>query len=274
MDFYTLITGATGVLGGAFARKCAENGNNLVLTGSNQMKLEKIENEIKTSFPNVKVLAKTCDLSDEQSRKEFFMFLEKNDVKVNLLVNNAGYIAEGDFLSFSDEEVLKIIRVNCEGTTDFTQKIIKLRDDRMSLSIITISSMAGDYPMPHMSMYSATKAMLTNLMVALSEEMRGTNVFITTICPSGIPTTKAMKDAIKAQGFGGKITACSPEKIVEISLKASKKHKVIVRPKAINKFLCAISRPVSEKSKAKIVGKRWKKSQQKREKNEEKENGK
>ncbi len=270
MEIFTLITGATGVLGGAFARKCAENGNNLILTGSNQVKLDKIENEIKTNFPNLKVLAKTCDLSDEMSRKNFFDFIDESEAKVNMLVNNAGYIAEGDFLSFSDEEVLKIIRVNCEGTTDFTQKVIKSRDDRMPLSIITISSMAGDYPMPHMSMYSATKAMLTNLMVALNDEMKGKNVFVTTICPSGIPTTDAMKEAIKAQGFGGKITACSPEKIAEIALKASKKHKVIVRPKTINKFLCAISRPISEKTKSRIVGKRWKKSQKKRERKEEK----
>lgn len=274
MDFFSLITGATGVLGGAFARRCARDGHNLILTGSNQTKLDKIENEIKKDFPSLKVLAKTCDLSSEKSRDDFFAFLQEKNVKVNLLINNAGYIAEGDFLSYSDEEVLKIIRVNCEGTTDFTQKIIKLRDDRMPLNIITISSMAGDYPMPHMSMYSATKAMLTNLMVSLSEEMKGKNVFVTTICPSGIPTTKAMKDAIKSQGFGGRITACSPEKVVEISMKASRKHKVLVRPKMINKFLCVVSRPLSEKCKAKIVGKRWKKSQQKREKNEGKENGK
>lgn len=264
MEFFTLITGATGGLGGAFAKQCASRGDNLVLTGSNPVKLEKIVGEIKSDFPSIKVVSKTCDLSSESQRKEFFEFLEKENVKINFLVNNAGYIAEGDFLSFSDEEVLKIIRVNCEGTVDFTQKVIKARDDRMPLSIITISSMAGDYPMPHMSMYSATKAMLTNLMVALSEEFKGQNVFFTTVCPSGIPTTTAMKDAIKSQGFGGKVTACSPEKVAEIALKASKKHKVLIRPKCINAFLATMSRPLSEKCKAKIVGKRWKKSQAKR----------
>lgn len=269
MGFFTLITGATGGLGGAFAKECALNGDNLVLTGSNPSKLEKIVAEINQYFPEVKAVSKTCDLSSENERTEFFKFLEENEIKINLLINNAGYIAEGDFLSFSDEEIMKIIRVNCEGTVDFTKKVIVARDDRMPLSIITISSMAGDYPMPHMSMYSATKAMLTNLMVALNEELKGQNVFITTVCPSGIPTTKAMKEAIKAQGLGGKMTACSPEDVAKIALKASKKHKVIIRPKAINGFLALLSRPLSERCKARIVGKRWKKSQAKRNMNKE-----
>lgn len=269
MDFYTLITGASGVLGGAFARECSGLGHNLILTGANPQKLERIACEINNNFSGIKVLSKICDLSSQESRTEFFEFVKEKGVKINLLINNAGYIAEGDFLSFSDSEVLKIIKVNCEGTVDFTQKVIKMKDDRMSLSIITVSSMAGDYPMPHMSMYSATKAMLTNLMVSLNNELKGQGVNVTTICPSGIPTTQAMKDAINAQGFGGKVTACSPEKIAKIALKASKKHKVLVRPKAINKFLCVISRPFSENFKAKVVGRRWKKAQQKRNSNKE-----
>lgn len=267
MDFYTLITGASGVLGGAFARECANLGHNLILTGSNSAKLEKITNEITNNFNNIKVLSKLCDLANEKSRADFFDYIKEKNIKINLLINNAGYIAEGDFLSFSEREVLNIIRVNCEGTVDFTQKVINMKDENYTLSIITISSMAGDYPMPHMSMYSATKAMLTNLMVSLAYELKNKGVYVTTICPSGIPTTKAMQDAIKSQGLGGKITACSPEKITKISLNASKKHKILVRPKMINAFLGAISRPFSEKTKAKIVAKRWEKAQAKRNKN-------
>lgn len=264
MESYSLITGATGVLGSTFARECACRGENLVLTGSNASKLESIVHEISCDFKQIKLESKVCDLSNEESRKEFFEFLKQKNIKINRLINNAGYIAEGDFLSFSEDEILKIIRVNCEGTVDVTRKVIDMREKNIPLHIITISSMAGDYPMPHMSMYSATKAMLTNLMVSLSHEFREQNIFVTTICPSGIPTTQAMKDAIKSQGFGGKITACSPETVVKIALKASEKHKVLIRPKAINVFLGAISRPLSEKAKARIVGKRWKKSQEKR----------
>ena len=118
--------------------------------------------------------------------------------------------------------------------------------------------------MPYMNIYAATKAMLTNFMIALNYEMKGKNVFITTICPSGIPTTDAMKEAIKSQGIGGKLTMCTPEKIAALSMKASKKHKVVYVPKAINRFVKGISKLCSAQALAKIVGKRWKKSQRKR----------
>lgn len=272
---YTLITGASGGLGKAFVYQCAERGDNLILTGSNQAKLDVIFDAVKKDFQNISVIKKTCDLSDENDRRTFFEYLTENGLNVNFLINNAGYIAEGDFLHHSDEEILKIIKVNCEGTVDFTQKVIKNRDKNIPLHIITVSSMAGDYPMPFMALYSATKSMLTNLMVALNYELKGQNVFITTVCPSGIPTTDAMKDAIKAQGFGGKATALSPEKVAKCALNASKKHKTLVIPKAINKFIGAFARPLNKVCLSKIVGKRWKKSMQKRNLyNEEKKNEK
>ena len=159
---------------------------------------------------------------------------------------------------------MKIIKVNCEGTIDVTQKVIKARQNKEELNIITISSLAGDYPMPYMAIYAATKAMLTNFMIALNYELKGKNVYITTVCPSGIPTTDAMKEAIQSQGAGGRMTMCTPEKVAELSMKASSKHKVVLVPKAINRFIKGISKLCSDKALAKIVGKRWKKSQAKR----------
>ncbi len=264
MDYYTLITGASGGLGKAFVLECAKRGENLVLTGSNSERLEKVFSDTKKDFPNIKIIEKTCNLAIRAERQAFFGYLLAENIKINKLINNAGFIAEGDFIENSDEKILDVIEVNCAGTVDFTQKTIKQRDENVPLEILTVSSMAGDYPMPHMAIYSATKALLTNLMVSLAVELKGKNVFFTTICPSGIPTTEAMKQAIKAQGFGGKITMCTPENVAKIALKALKKRKVLVHPKFVNKFLEVVSRPLSLKSKAKIVGKRWKKSQSKR----------
>ncbi len=264
MANYTLITGATGGLGNAFVYECAKRGDNLVLTGTNKTKLEAITNKVKEEFPQILVLSKTCDLSSEEDRITFFKFLKDENVNVNFLINNAGYIIEGEFLSHDDKEILKAIRVNVEGTVDVTQKVIKNRNKDIPLNIITVASMAGYYPMPYMATYAATKAMLKNFMQAINYEMKGKNVFITTVCPSGIPTTDAMKEAIKSQGLAGKMTMSLPEDIARMSMKASKKHKPIIVPKGINKFINFISKLTSEKTLTKVVGKRWKKSQDKR----------
>ena len=264
MDLYTLITGATGGLGRAFVFECASRGDNLVLTGTNQTKLETIVNDVKQKFPNIKVVSKTCDLSSMASRDEFFEYLNNNQIVVNFLINNAGAIIEGEFLSHTNEEILKAIRVNCVGTIDVTQRVIKNRKEQERLHIITIASMAGYYPMPYMATYAATKAMLKNFMIALNKEMKGKNVFITTVCPSGIPTSDAMKEAIKSQGVAGRMTACSPEKIAKISMKASKKHKTVVVPKFINKFILVMSNLVGDRALSSVTGRMWKKSQDKR----------
>lgn len=264
MEKYTLITGATGGLGGAFVQECLKRNHNLVLTGTKVKVLEALEKQIKENYPNIKVVCLACDLSSEEDRQSFFTYLKDNNIQINFLINNAGYIAEGEFLNHSDDEIMKIIKVNCEGTTDFTQKVIKARDKDEDLQILTVSSMAGDYPMPYMAIYSATKAMVTNLMMALAYELKNERVYITTVCPSGIPTTDAMKEAIKAQGVGGKMTMCSPEEVARLSMIALSKHKIVYYPKVINRFIKGISRLCSEKSLTKIVGKRWKKSQAKR----------
>lgn len=262
--FYTLITGATGGLGRAFVYETAKRGDNLVLTGTNLLKLEKIVSDIKADYPSINVAWKACDLSSEKDRDSFFEFLKLNNIKINFLINNAGYILEGEFLKCTREDVIKAIRVNCEGTIDVTRWIVENRDKNEELNVITVSSLAGYYPMPYMSIYAATKAMLKNFMVALNYELRDENVFITTICPSGIPTTTAMKEAIDAQGTAGHMTMSTPLQVAKIALNASKKHKVIVVPKAINRFIKNISKPLSEKMLAKTVGKRWKRSQDKR----------
>lgn len=264
MEFYSLITGATGGLGRAFVFECAKRGDNIVLTGSNQTRLEKIENDVKENFPSVNVISKTCDLSSENSRNEFFEFLDDKQININFLINNAGAIIEGEFLAHENEEILKAIRVNCEGTIDMTQRVIKRRIKEEKLHIITIASMAGYYPMPYMATYAGTKAMLKNFMIALNKEMKGKNVYITTICPSGIPTSDAMKEAIKSQGLAGRMTACSPEKIAKISIKASKKHKTVVVPKVINKFILVLSNLVGDRALSSVTGRMWKKSQDKR----------
>lgn len=260
----TLITGATGGLGNAFTIECAKRGDTLVLTGTNSIKLDAILSRVKTEFPDVKVFARTCDLSSEEARKGFFEWLKEEKIEIDFLINNAGYITEGEFLLHSDEEILKVIRVNCEGTIDVTQKVIKMRNKDVPLHILTVASLAGYYPMPYMNIYASTKAMLKNFMIALAYEMKKKNVFVTTICPSGIPTTQAMKDAIASQGAGGKMTMSTPEEVAKLGLKASKKHKVVVIPKSINRFIRFISMFVGDKALAKIVGKRWKKSQEKR----------
>ena len=261
---YTLITGSTGGLGGAFCKECLKDGQNIIISGTNQTKLDNLKQSLKNVYPNLKILAKECNLALQESRNTLIDFIKDNNININCLINNAGYISEGSFLNYSENDIINTIRVNCEGTINLTQKIISIRDKEQPLNIITVSSLAANYPMPYMAIYAASKAFLKSFFTAIAYELKDENIFITNVYPSGIPTTNAMQEAIRAQGFNGKITMATPEFIAKGALKASKKHKKEYIPKFINRFIRNISRPLSDIQLSKTVGRMWKKSQKKR----------
>ena len=264
MTNITLITGATGGLGGAFAKLCASRGDNLYLTGTKKDRLDTVVGEIKRDFPNIEVLSGICDLADEKAREKMISSIKEKGYNVNYLINNAGFITEGETVNAPDEQLIKCIKINCEGTIDITQKVLKARDESQPLTILTVSSLAYAYPMPYMNIYASTKRMLVSFMTALAVELKGTNVTVSVICPSGIYTTDAMKKAIESQGLAGKLSSHSPEEVAKCALKKAGKKKLISIPGAFNRFLKFVSSPFSEKFLAKVVGNRWKKSQKKR----------
>ena len=264
MKKYTLITGACGGLGRSYVKLCAKNKENLILSGTSDKKLAKLLEDFAEEFKDIDVKTIVLDLGEMKDRKNVLTFLKENKLEVNRLINNAGVIIEGDTLKFEDEEILKAVQVNCEGTLDLTQKLLKSRNKEEKFEVLTVASVASSYPIPHMAVYAATKAFLVSMMTSLAEELKHENVVITTVCPGGMATNDAMKESIKSMGLGGKLSCTDTDKVAKISLKALKRKKKNVVTGGFNKFLVFISKPFSKAFLAKSTGKIWKKSQAKR----------
>ena len=259
---YVLLTGATGGLGRAFAKELVHAGKNLIITATKLERLEELKTELLSINVDVDIVCWQCDMSKEVSRKELFECLEKGQYAIEMLVNNAGYITEGAVSSVPSNTILQAVRVNCEGTADLTKWIVDNHNSNERLNILTVASLAAIYPMPYMAVYAASKAFLLSFMTALREEVKDKNIVVSTVLPSGIYTTQAMKDAIASQGVGGKLSSMQPEQIAKIALK--KIGKAIIIPGAFNKMTKFVSNFASYQSLAKITGKRWRKSQTKR----------
>lgn len=264
MEKWTLITGACGGLGRAFVNECASNGENLVLTGTSNEKLEALKTQLLQNFKDIQVEILVLNLADKSSRENVLKFLDEKQIKVTRLINNAGVIIEGDLERFDDDEIAEAIEVNCVGTLDLTKKLLRVRDSGQKFEVLTVSSQASFQPIPHMAVYAATKSFLLSMMTALSVEFENKNVVITTTCPSGMATTDAMKESIKSMGINGKLTTLPVSKVAKISLNALKKEKKVVIPGRFNKFVEGVSRPFSQVFLAKRTGSIWKKSQRKR----------
>ena len=261
---YTLITGACGGLGKALLMECIKTKDNLILTGTSEKKLAGLCDEFKDKFEALDVKTITCNLGNADDRKKVLDYIKDNGFVVTKLVNNAGVIIEGELLKAKDEDILNAIEVNCVGTLDLTQKLLKIRDENQKFEVLTVASQAAFQPIPRMAVYAATKSFLVSMMTALSVELKDKNVVITTVCPSGMATTDAMKESIASMGINGKLTTLPVERVAKVAFKALSKKKAVVIPGGFNKFVNFISKPFSVTFLAKTTGKIWKKSQAKR----------
>ena len=261
--YYTLLTGATGGLGMAFAHLLAKQNEPLVLTATNAQKLEHLQNQLKEAYnANVEIYA--CDLTSEDSRTQLFAYVQQKQIMLHRVILNAGCILEGDFLSHSIETNLQAVRVNVESAVHIAQLALSSRNTQEPFYFLTISSLAAAYPMPHMGIYAATKSFLTSFMLSLGEELKHKRVHSTVFMPSGIYTTQAMVEAIRSQGWAGKKSSLTAQQAASLAWKAHKKGKKLVIPKSFNRFLYKASKFASAPTLAQVVGKRWAKSQKQR----------
>jgi len=261
---FVYISGATGGLGRAFCFDLAKNNKNLFLTATKLERLNALKTEIQSIYKNINVVCCECDMSSAESRQSLFNFIKCNNYKFDMVINNAGYITEGAVVSESADSLIQAVRVNCEGVVDVTKFFVDNHNACDKLNIVTVSSLAAIYPMPYMGIYAATKSFLLSFMTALREEVKDKNIIVSTVLPSGIYTTQAMKDAIASQGLGGKLSSHSPEYIASYTLRKAYKGKTIIVPGMFNRFTKFVSNFASYTALAKITGKRWKKSQKKR----------
>ena len=259
-----LITGSTGGLGNSFVKSFCHDDNHLILTSTSKEKLEKLIDKIKTINKNVKTTPIVCNFLDNKSIINLVNYLKENNIQLDYLINNAGFITEGSIENAKEDTIINCIKVNCIGTTQLTKNILDLHDNSLVLKIITIASMAGDYPMPYMAVYSSTKAYLKNFMLALGYEYKNKNVKSLVVQPGAIATSNEMKEAIKAQGLKGRLSAVSPDVIAKKSIQKCNKGKKTYTPGFFNQITKYLSLLAPTNLKMKAIGSMWRKSQEKR----------
>lgn len=252
---YTFISGATGGLGRAFALASAKKGYPLFITGRSQGKISALKAEI-SAVSSVPVISCICDLSSERSRAKMYALIEEKDITFDRIINVAGVDIQKPFVDYTQDKLLKQIRVNAESTIDITYNLLKRKEN--NIEVITVSSMSGQSPMPYFALYSATKAMLTNLFTSLHYELKSQGVKVTVVIPGGIPTRPDIIEQIKGQGLWGKLSAKTPEYVAEKSLKAVSKNKVKYIPGFFNKFLNFIMSALPKRLVLAFIAKRWK----------------
>jgi short-subunit dehydrogenase len=233
-DGFALITGASRGLGMAFARALAERHCNLVLVARSAEPLHALANELRQST-SVSVLAIQADLSFPGAGHVLAAQLSKDEIPIDLLVNNAGFGLRGEFRGLSIRRQLEMLRLNNQAIVELTYSLLPGMLERRQKGIINISSTAGFQPIPFASVYSATKAFLTAFSLALEQELRSAGVAVVTVCPGRLHKNQNQESEQRARGKWPGIYQ-SPDEVVEDALRVLANGGGLTVPGALNKF--------------------------------------
>ncbi len=217
----TLITGASGGIGEAFARRLAAEKHNLVLVARTESKLAALCDELREKH---KITAHyvAIDLIDYEADARLYEETEKHGLEIDWLINNAGFGSMNDFANLELERELEMISLNVMTLVALTHRYLQKMRTRKSGVIINVSSTASFQPIPFMATYAATKAFVTSFSEAIAEENRPFNIQVLALCPG--PTDTNFFDAAKAEAFKVKGMQ-TPEAVVETALSAVKSGK-------------------------------------------------
>ena len=245
----TLITGATGGLGKAFAKIYAEKNNNLLLVGTSDQKLSALKTELERDF-KVTVDYVSADFSCREQLKKVFDYAQNKEYFVNNLINCAGF---GDRCDFKDMDIdlqMKMIDVNCNALLYFCRVFL---DDMLKNNeghIINACSLAAFVPGPFMCTYHASKSFVLNLTESIAHEIRKTNLKILALCPG--PFISGFVEKAKNDWTFKKIKPVSADKIALYGYKKSIKGKRIAIMGFVNKLTAFAPRFFSRKFVAKV----------------------
>ncbi len=186
-----LITGGSGGIGYELAKLFARDRHNLILVARNADKLNQVAAELQSFGVSVKTFA--LDLAQSPAPKFLFDQLQREGTIVDILINNAGFGALGEFATMPEDQILGQIHLNITALTELTRLFLPPMISRRGGRIMNVASTAGFQPGPLMAVYYATKAYVISFSEAIANEVRASGVTVTCFCPGATDTAFAKR---------------------------------------------------------------------------------
>jgi short-subunit dehydrogenase len=182
-----LVTGASAGLGREFARLLAADGYDLVLVARRETELGTLADELSAAH-RVTAHVLPIDLADPAGPRRVFDAVAERGLALDVLVNNAGFGVLGPFADADEGRTLDMVRVNVLAVTHLCRLFLPGMRDRGRGRVLNVASVAAFQPGPLLAVYYATKAFVLSLSEALSNELAGTGVTVTCLCPGPTET--------------------------------------------------------------------------------------
>jgi short-subunit dehydrogenase len=230
-----LITGASSGIGESLAASFARGGFDLVLVARSADKLETLAARLSSRYKR-RVVVEPADLARPDSARKLAAAMKRRRVAIDVLVNNAGVLEHGAFSAMPEARHRELIDLNVSGLTSMLSHFLPPMLARGHGRILNVASVAAFQPVPSLATYAATKAYVLSLTESLSEELKGTGVSITALCP-GITATNMLTKAATTSSKLGRLPAFlvgDADKVAAEGYEACIRGEVIRVPGVVN----------------------------------------
>ncbi|KZL05369.1 Levodione reductase [Pseudovibrio axinellae] len=216
MERTAVVTGASKGLGYEFARNLAAKGYRLAICSTNKCRIEQTADQLRQEHPSLHIYSSQCDMTDPKSAEAFFQKTHDVFGRLDLTINNVGYLKKNNFICTSFEEWDRSIRINLYSCYLGCKYSFKYMIGQAGVkNILNVSSLSGIrfvQKFKGMSAYIASKHGVVGLTESLAVEGNEYNIKVNCIAPGSIKT-EMFRD-----NFPGISPASTPENVATLGL--------------------------------------------------------
>ena len=241
-----IVTGASSGIGRDFAELFAHDGHDLIVVARRRDALEALARELADRY-GIGCDPFPADLGRRLERERLAARMRSVDDRIVALVNNAGFGTHGYFHETELERELDMIELNVAALTHLTKLVLPGMLARRVGRIINVSSVAAFQPGPLMAVYYASKAYVQSFSEALAEEVEGTGVTVTAVCPGPTITEFQTSAGIHPQAPSSGAAPMTSREVAEAAYRAASLGKRVVVTGFKNKMIVFANRILSRR---------------------------
>lgn len=254
MKNYALITGASKGIGLEFAKLFAKDGYPLIIVARSMDLLDELKKTLSETYQvDIKVIAK--DLSKPNASKEVYEEVKQENLRVDYVINNAGFGDYGEFLDANITYHMQMIQLNIVSLMELCHYFGNDMKTRKFGKIVNLGSIASFFPGPLMATYYATKAFVLSFSEALSKELEHDGVTVTALCP-GTTATNFFDNAsatVDKTNLLKHMHPANPTDVAQYGYKKMMKNKVIAIHGVKNRIAIFFNRLISHRVSRNLV---------------------